>query len=173
MMPKWWWLAAPLILAALGCAYVIGYFSVRPYPHDDLPLNADASQPARVGQTVFDDLAIPSRRSDAHITGVHANGVSTGLTIRFVSTTFARTGENDLAGFPLSCAGPASVSPAAGTPLRPSTYLRLEMTATRPGRLHMTSITVDWADALVHGSATGTFDYTLRSTRGAAIGCPK
>jgi hypothetical protein len=173
MMPKWWWLVAPLIVAALGCAYVIAYFSVRPYPNDDLPLNADASQPARVGQTVFVDLAVPSRRSDAHITGVHANGVSPGLTIKFVSTTYARTGQNDLAGFPLSCAGRSSVSSVAGTPLRPSTYLRLEMTATRPGRLHLTSITVDWADGPVHGSATGGFDYTLRSTPGPAFACPK
>jgi len=169
---RWWWLAAPVIIVAAGSAYGIAYAAVRPYPHG-LPLGGRGSEPAHVGQTIFHDLAIPARRDGAHITGVHANNVAPGLNVRFVSTTFARTGGNNLDGYPLSCAQPASVSPVAGTPLNPSTYLRLELTASRPGRMAFTSITVDWADGIIHGSVTAPISFELRATKGSPLECPR
>jgi hypothetical protein len=172
MRRRWWWLFAPTIVAALGATYGISYAAMRPYPGDELPLGGAGSQPASVGQTVFLDLGIAARRDGAHITGVHVNHATPGLTVKFVSTTFARTGQNDLAGYPLSCAKPASVPPVAGTPLNSSTYLRLELTATRPGRLRFTSITIDWADGLLHGKASAPFQYELRATTGKSLSCP-
>jgi hypothetical protein len=163
----------PVVVVALGSTYGIAFAAARPYASDKLPLGGQGSQPARVGQTVFMDLGIPARREGAHITGVHVNNLTPGLTVRFVSTTFDRTNRNQLAGWPLSCARPASVSPVAGTPLRSTTYLRTELTATRPGRLGFTSITVDWADGPLHGSATGPFQYALRATNGTDLPCPR
>jgi hypothetical protein len=167
-----WWLAAPILIAALGGAYAISATVMRPYLGGQLPIGGSGSQPARVGQTVFMDLAIPAHRDGAHITGVHADNVSPGLAVKFVSTTFARTSENNLAGYPLSCATPASVSPVAGTPLTAATYLRLELTATKTGQLGFTGITVDWADGLLHGSATSSFQYEMRATNGPGLACP-
>jgi hypothetical protein len=159
-------------VAVLGFTYANAYATVRPYSHNKLPIDCDCGEPATVGQTVFFDVDIPARRPGAHITAVHAT-VTHGLMVRFLSTTFQRTGENNLSGFPLSCAGPASLSPVAGTPLNRSTYLRMELTATRPGRSALTSITVDWADGLLHGSASTDFWMALRATpHGEPVDCP-
>jgi hypothetical protein len=170
MVSRWWWLTAPLVVVLLGASYLISQSLVRPYSNDQLRLGGNSSEPGRVGQTVFFDLPIPARREGAHITGVRA-AVTSGLAVKIVSTTFQRTGRNQSAGFPLSCARPASVSRVAGTPLNASTYLRLELTPTRAGTSRLTSLTVDWADGIWHGSATAPISFTLRATKAPQLGC--
>jgi hypothetical protein len=132
MVTRWWWLTVPLLVVLLDTSYLIAQSVVRPYSNDQLRLGGSGSEPARVGQTVVFDLPIPARREGANITRVRA-AVTSGLAVKIVSTTFQRTGQNRSAGFPLSCAGPASVSRVAGTPLNASTYLPLELTPRRAG----------------------------------------
>jgi hypothetical protein len=170
MVTRWWLLTAALVVVLLGASYLISQSVVRPYAQDQLRLGGGSSEPARVGQTVFFDLPAPARREGAHITGVRAS-VTSGLAVKIVSTTFRRTGQNDLAGYPLSCAGPASVSRVAGTPLNASTYLRLELTPTRTGTSRLTSLTVDWRDGIWHGSATTGISFALRAIKAPKIGC--
>jgi hypothetical protein len=166
------WGVAAVVVAGLGSAYVFSYFALRPYPNDDLGIGGVATQSVGVGQTVLYDVPIPAHRSGAHITAVHLHDTSPGLRVQISSTTFARTAGNDLVGFPASCAGPASTSPVAGTPLNASTYLRIELTPTRPRRAEFTSLTVDWADGLVHGSASGNFGIVVKPRSGYRLRCP-
>lgn len=150
---RWWRLGAPILIAVLGVAYIVGDSLASPYPHP--PAGFGFSQPGQIGVTRFVDIPIPAARErlSAHLAGARAVG-GDGLQVRFGTTTADEVGTlSD--GFDFRCSS-TPISRVSGTRLnvRPDdTVLRVIYTPLHAGILRITGIDLDWRAGPFHGTS--------------------
>jgi hypothetical protein len=157
MRARWWWGAAPLLVIALGVTYLAANAANAPLPRNWG--GGTGSGPGQVGETRFLDVPLETTHPGAHITSVHAVGVTRHADVRIVATTFNQVGEMS-SGYDVKCATGATRA-ASGMPIFGSregntdaTVLRIEVTPTATGRQGFHSITIDWRRGLFHGHST-------------------
>ncbi|MBV9487599.1 MAG: hypothetical protein JO246_16325 [Frankiaceae bacterium] len=140
------------VVVGLAIAYLVGTSQANPFGENRV--GGGGSEPGIVGTTYYFNFGLGPTRDGAHITGIHAD--ARGVRVAFFATSYEELKGDNRAGFPIRCGRGTTLHPVDNAPLRtsPETYLRMQVTPLRSGRVGVHSITVDWRNGIFHGSKT-------------------